>query len=277
MAGERLHVSVAGDGEPVVFLHGNPTSSYLWRQVISLLSARFRCVAVDLVGMGRSPKPDVAYEWADHRRYLTAVLDGLDAPFWVVGHDWGVGLGVEYARARAERVRGVALMEGHLRPLGSWDDFDEGGRELFRRLRDPVEGRRRVEEENFFLSTVLPGGMLRSLSGEERDAYASPYPTARSRHPIWKWVTQIPIGGEPAETAAVLAANWEWLRTTEVPRLLLVGRPGAVIGAERVAEVRRVAPGVRVRDVGEGLHFLPEDQPEAIARELVEWVAVSAQ
>ncbi|WP_250008341.1 haloalkane dehalogenase [Actinoplanes sp. M2I2] len=276
MTVDELHVSVShGDGPAIVFLHGNPTSSYLWRHVVARLAGRFRCVAVDLVGMGRSPKPAIAYDWDDHRRHLSPVLDRLDGPFWLVGHDWGVGLGVEYARTRPGRVSGVALLEGHLRPLASWDEFDQGGRELFQRLRDPVEGRRLVEQENFFLSAVLPGGMLRRLEAGEQTAYEAPYPTPSSRYPIWKWTTQIPVAGEPAEVHRVLSANWDWLRTTDVPRLLLTARPGAILGPERVEEIRRAAPGLRVRDVGEGLHFLPEDQPGAITAELAEWVAAA--
>ncbi|MBL7259791.1 haloalkane dehalogenase [Paractinoplanes lichenicola] len=269
-----LHVrDSGGDGPTVVFVHGNPTSSYLWRNVIPPLAGRFRCVAVDLIGMGRSPKPPIAYDWADHRRHLTPVLDGLDGPLWLVGHDWGAGLTIEYARTHPGRVRGVAVTEGHLRPLASWDDFDEGGRDLFRRLRDPVEGRRMIEEDDFFLSTVLPGGTLRELTPEERHAYADPYPTAQSRHPIWRWVTQIPIGGEPPETDRVLAANWDWLTTTDVPLLLLTATPGAILSPPRVEEVRRAAPRLRIRDVGEGLHFLPEDRPAEIAAELAAWMA----
>jgi haloalkane dehalogenase len=270
---ERLHVTdTGGAGPTVVFLHGNPTSSYLWRRVIPLLSGRFRCVTVDLIGMGRSPRPPIGYDWGDHRRHLTAELDRMQGPFRLVGHDWGVGLGIEYARTRPDRVGGMAMMEGHLRPLASWDEFDEGGRDLFRRLRDPVEGRRLIEDENFFLTTVLPGGMRRRLKAEELSAYEEPFPTPESRHPIWKWVTQIPIGGEPPEAHRVLTANWDWLTTTELPLLLLTADPGAVLDSVRVEEVAHAAPGLRIRNVGEGLHFLPEDQPEAIARELSEWM-----
>lgn len=266
-----------GTGPTVVFLHGNPTSSYLWRHVIPLLAGHVRCIAVDLIGMGRSPKPPIGYDWGDHRRHLTPALDRLGAPLWLVGHDWGAGLAIEYARMRPHRVAGVAVAEGHLRPLASWDDFDEGGRDLFRQLRDPIEGRRLVEDENFFLSTVLPGGMLRRLNPEEQQAYEDPYPTPATRHPVWRWITQIPIGGEPAETHRVLAANWQWLTTTQLPRLLLTAQPGAILSPERVEEIRRASPGLRIRSVGEGLHFLPEDQPAAIAAELADWIAMPAR
>ena len=269
----ELHVTdTGGDGPAIVFLHGNPTSSYLWRHVIERLAGRFRCVAVDLIGMGRSPRPAIAYDWNDHRRHLTPVLDRLEGPVWLAGHDWGAGLAVEYARTHPARVAGVAVTEGHLRPLPSWEAFDEGGRELFRRLRDPVEGRRMVEEENFFLSTVLPSGIVRRLTPEELFPYEEPYATPSSRHPIWKWVTQIPIGGDPPESHRVLAANWDWFTTTDVPLMLLTATPGAILGPAAVDEVRRAAPRLRIRHVGEGLHFLPEDRPAEIAAELADWV-----
>ena len=262
-------------GAPVlVFLHGNPTSSYLWRHVVMALSDRFRCVAVDLIGMGASGKPDIDYGWADHRTYLWQALDALDvggAAIRLVMHDWGVALGLEYARRHLGRIAGVAMMEGHLRPLGSWEDFDEAGRVLFAELRDPDRGRRKIEDENFFLSGVLPGGMHHQLSDEERAAYNAPFPTARSRHPIWAWVTQIPIGGEPADVHDVVTGNLAWLETTRVPRLLLYGDPGAIIDRDYVAAITARCPGLVTRPVGPGLHFLPEDQPAAIAEHLRAW------
>lgn len=264
-------------GAPVlVFLHGNPTSSFLWRHVVTALSDRFRCVAVDLIGMGASGKPDIDYTWADHRSHLWQVLDALDVSgtaIRLVMHDWGVALGLEYARRHPGLITGVAMMEGHLRPLGSWEEFDEAGRVLFAELRDPVRGRRKIEDENFFLASVLPGGMHHQLTDEERAAYNAPYPDARSRRPIWAWVTQIPIAGEPSDVHDVLVANLAWLETTRTPRLLLYGDPGAIIDRDSLAAIAARCPGLVTRPVGPGLHFLPEDQPSAIAELLSAWAA----
>ncbi len=264
-----------GAAPVLVFLHGNPTSSFLWRKVLSALRDEHRCVAVDLIGMGRSGKPDLAYTWADHRSYLTDALDALDthgAPIVLVMHDWGVALGLDYARHREDRVSGVAMMEGHLRPLASWSEFDAAGRALFQELRDPVTGRRMVEEENFFLSTVLPSGMHHELTPDERQAYQAPFPTPRSRRPIWSWVRQIPIAGDPRDVHEAVAANLAWLQTTAVPRLLLHADPGAIVDSDYLAEIARGCPGLVTRPVGRGLHFLPEDQPDAIASELEAWL-----
>ena len=259
----------------LVFLHGNPTSSFLWRHVVTALADRFRCVAIDLIGMGGSGKPDLDYTWAVHRDHVAEALAALDTEgraMRLVMHDWGVALGLDYARRHPERVAGVAMMEGHLRALGSWQDFDEAGRELFRELRDPFRGRRKIEEENFFLSTVLPGGMHHQLTEDEQRAYAEPFPTPHSRRPIWAWVTQIPINGDPPDVREALDANLTWLGSTKTPRLLLHADPGAIIDSAYAAEIAACCPGLTTRSVGAGLHFLPEDQPQAIADHLATWI-----
>ncbi len=268
-------VPTAGSAAVLVFLHGNPTSTFLWRHVAGRLAPGFRCVGIDLIGMGRSGKPDIAYLWADQRSCLDAALDALDTggeTITLVLHDWGVGLGLECARTHPGRVERVVFMEGHLQPYPSWQDFDEGGRELFRQLRTE-QGRRMVEQDNLLIEAILTGGMNHELSQDERAAYAEPYPTPSSRHPIWVWTTQIPVAGDPPEPTAVLRENYAWLQSTDTPRLLLHARPGSVLQAEQVAAARRDCPGLAVVDVGPGLHFLPEDQPAAIADAIRDWIA----
>lgn len=280
VAGSFLHVldtgrpTTAGSAPVLVFLHGNPTSMFLWRHVVHALAPDFRCLGLDLIGMGRSGRPDIDYLWADHRRYLSAALDALDtggAPITLVLHDWGVGLGLEYARTRPQRVERVVFSEGHLRPYPSWQDFDEGGRALFRQFRTD-EGARMIEQDNFLLEKVLPGGMNHQLSDSERVAYTEPFPTPVSRHPVWVWTTQIPVDGDPPEPAAVLSDNYAWLQSTGTPRLLLYANPGSVLQAEQVATARLDCPGLTAVDIGDGLHFLPEDQPEAIAAAIRSWL-----
>lgn len=278
VGGSFVHVldtgSILGSAPVLVFLHGNPTSTFLWRHVVQGLVPDFRCIGIDLIGMGRSGRPRIDYAWADHRAYLTAALDALDtggAPITLVQHDWGVGLGLEYARTHPERVQRVVFLEGHLQPYRSWQDFDEGGRELFQQLRTQ-QGRRMIEDDNFLIEAILPGGMNHQLSADERAAYAEPYPTPTSRYPLWVWTTQIPIAGDPPEPTAVLADNYAWLRSTRTPRLLLHASPGSVLPSEQVATTRQDCPGLDVVDVGTGLHFLPEDQPDAIAAAIRAWV-----
>ncbi|WP_426505125.1 haloalkane dehalogenase [Dactylosporangium sp. McL0621] len=260
--GTTMHcLDTGGDGPPVLFLHGNPTSSQLWSGVLEHadLGGR-RAVAPDLIGMGRSGRPDLEYRLADHVEHVDALLDalGLERPV-LVGHDWGVAIGMELLRRRPQEIRGFAFMEGHLRPLAGWEEFDEGGREVFRRLRTRGEGERMVLDENFFIEAVAP-------------QYGEHYPDARSRRPLLQWAREIPIAGEPADTVALMAAGWAHLRESPVPKLLVHGSPGVVVTAERVALCRAELPALTVAGVGDAGHFLPADAPEAVARALGDWL-----
>ncbi|WP_433047273.1 haloalkane dehalogenase [Dactylosporangium sp. CS-033363] len=254
------YLDSGGDGPPVVFLHGNPTSSRLWEPVLERadLGGR-RAIAPDLVGMGRSGKPDLEYRLADHVEYADAFLDalGLADPV-LVTHDWGVAIGFALLRRRP-RIPAIAFMEGHLRPLAGWEEFDEDGRDVFRRLRTRGEGERMVLDENFLITEVAPG-------------YAEFYPDARSRRPLLQWTREIPIAGEPADTAALMAAGWAHLRTSTIPKLLVYGEPGVVITAGKVALCRDELPNLTVAAVPASGHFLPEEAPEEVARALGGWL-----
>lgn len=275
----QLHYVETGVGPTVVFLHGNPTSSYLWREVLQpVADAGHRCVALDLIGMGASGKPDIEYRYRDHVRYVEAFLDTLHSDaVTLVGHDWGAVLALDLLGRRPDEVVAVAFLEGHLHPIEQWTDLDEGGRELFGRLRTPAVGERLVLEENFFVETVLPSGVRRSLTDAEMDAYRAPYPDAASRRPLLRWPREIPIENEPPDVCAVVRANQRVLAESPAPKLLLHGEPGAVTGAAEVAWCRTHARHLDVVGVGAGTHFLPEDQPGSIAAALVEWLGRAAE
>lgn len=267
--GSHMAYRAVGDGPPVVLLHGNPTSSHLWRHVLARAGAGHRWVAPDLIGMGASGRPDIAYALADHLAYVEGFLDalGLDRPI-VAGHDWGVAIALSLLGRRP--VRGVAIMEGHLRPLPGWDAFDDGGRELFQRLRTPGVGERMALDDNFFLDTLLPAAMPASA---DLAPYRAPYPTPASRRPLLAWARQIPVGGEPAGAAALMAAAADHLTTTDVPVLLVHGEPGVLVTAETVAWCRSQVRNLTVADVGGPAgHFLPEDRPREVAEALTAWV-----
>lgn len=271
--GSYVHYLEAGQGDPILFLHGNPTSSYLWRNVIPHVEDRGRCIAVDLIGMGRSGKPDLAYRLVDHVAYLDALINALELrDLTLVLHDWGVALGLHYAKRFPERVRAVAFMEGHLRPIESWEHFDEGSRAMFQNLRTDHVGRRMVIEDNFFIETILPAGTQRTLTDEEMDAYRAPYLEKRAREPLWRWPNEIPIGGTPADVVEIVDGNWRFLAASDLPKLLLYARPGAIIGADAVARCKETLPRLTAADVGEGLHFLPEDRPAEIGTALARWL-----
>lgn len=267
VAGTSMHYLDAGAGRPVLFLHGNPTSSFLWRGVLPAITG-VRLVAVDLVGMGGSGKPDIGYRLTDHVGYVTGFLDALALTgVTVVAHDWGVAIALECLRRRPSRIDAIAFMEGHVRPVTSGLD------EIFTQLRTPGVGERLALEENFLIETLLPAGVSGTLTPQELDVYRRPYPDPASRRPLLQWTREIPVGGEPADVARLLEDGWAHLAAAPVRKLLVHGSPGAIIDAAAVDWCRRTQPGLDVADVGRAGHFLPEDRPAELAAALSEWIA----
>ncbi|GAB3940793.1 haloalkane dehalogenase [Kribbella albertanoniae] len=273
--GSWLQYVEVGAGDPVLFLHGNPTSSYLWRNVIGAVArAGRRCIALDLIGMGGSGKPTLDYRLVDHLGFVEAFVEALElSDLTLVGHDWGAVIALDHARRFRDRVRGVAFMEGHLRPIARWSDMDEGSRGLFQRVRTPGVGEQLIIQENFFVEEVLPAGILRTLSQEELDAYRAPYRDPAARLPVWRWPQEIPIEGAPADVAAIVTANQAVLADPDLPKLLLHANPGAVIGPAEVAWCREHGQALTIVDLGPGTHFLPEDRPTEIATALNNWLS----
>jgi len=263
-----------GSGVPLVFLHGNPTSSYLWRRVVPGISGLGRCVAPDLIGMGDSGKPPVAYRFADHARYLDAWFDALDLDSAIlIGHDWGGALAFDWATRHPGRVRGVAFMETIVRPM-TWDDLPEGARPLFRSFRTPGIGERMILDQNAFLEQSLPRTVVAGLTDTDLDAYRKPYPTPDTRLPLLQWPREMPIGGEPADVVARVEAYDQWLADSpEVPKLLLTfdPGPGAMMGPEIVAWCTANIANLEIEKCGFAGHHVPEDQPDAIAAAIVAW------
>jgi haloalkane dehalogenase len=261
-----------GSGDPVVFLHGNPTWSYQWRNIIPLVSAQRRCLAPDLIGMGWSGKsPSKAYRFVDHVRYLDAWLDALRLTqnVTLVGHDWGGPISFYRARRYPDQIKAIAYFEAIMLPRG-WADYpgDRGAR--FRRLRSP-EGERLVLDENFFVEVVLPAGMFRRLSDEEMEAYRAPYRDRERRLPTLAWPRELPIEGEPADVVAIVEKNAQWLTASNgLPKLFINGDPGASISG-RLREFCRTLPNQREVTV-KGLHHLQEDAPDEIGTAIRDFV-----
>ena len=260
-----------GDGDPVVFLHGNPTSSYLWRNVIPHLAGQARCLAPDLIGIGDSGKaPDGSYRFADHARYIDAWFDalGLTARVVIVGHDWGSALGFDWACRHPERVKGIAYPEGIVRPM-TWDEWPERARNIFQAMRSPA-GEEMVLQENVFVERVLPASIMRTLSDEEFAVYRRPYlEQGESRRPTLTWPRQIPLDGEPADVVQLVQRYADWLAGSGLPKLFINAEPGIILtGAQR--EFCRTWPNQREVTV-QGLHFIQEDSPDEIGRALAEW------
>lgn len=260
-----------GSGDPIVFLHGNPTSSYLWRNVIPYAAQLGRCLAPDLIGMGRSGKsPKAAYRFVDHARYLDAWFELLDLTknVIVVLHDWGSALGFHRAHRFPEHVQAIAYLEGIVMPR-RWADLDEARARIFQQLRSE-EGERLVLDENFFVEHVLPKGILRKLNDEEMSCYRAPYSTREARLPTLVWPRELPIGGVPGDVTAIVERYGAWLSRTGIPKLLIVGDPGVIVTG-RSLEFCRTWPNQREVTV-RGSHFLQEDSPDEIGAALREFV-----
>jgi|SRR5450755_200087 len=258
---------------PVVFLHGNPTSSYLWRNVIPHVTGRTRCLAPDLIGMGASGKPDIDYRFADQACYLDEWFDALGlGDVVIVGHDWGGALGMDWAARHPGRVRGVAVIETFLRPL-RWAEYPPQAAELFRGFRSAA-GEKMILEDNMFIEFNLPRGVVQGLSPTDHDAYRAPYPDPASRRPLLAWPREIPIDGEPADVRERVLAYGRWMsETPEVPKLLMTVQPGAGMGSpEMAAWAAGTFASVEVEAVGPGGHHAPEDQPDAIGSAITRWV-----
>lgn len=269
-----------GAGRPIVFLHGNPLSSQVWRDVLPRLSARGRCLAPDLIGMGDSGKPDIAYRLSDHTRYLDAWFEamGLEDAV-VVGYDWGGVVAMDWAARHPNRVRGLVLFETFLRPM-TWSEWSPRGAELFRGLRAPGVGEKMVLESNQFLDRSLANGIKRPLSEAERAAYYAPYAVPASRRPILQWTREIPIEGEPADVQAVFARYDDWLAVSStVPKLLLSfdspeGLQPSPTGSPAMIDwARSHVAALDVTHVGAAGHHAPEDLPEPIAAAIADWLA----
>jgi haloalkane dehalogenase len=274
LGSEMTYVEV-GEGDPIVFLHGNPTSSYLWRNVIPHLTGLGRCIAPDLIGMGDSDKlPDSgpnSYRFVEHRRYLDALLDGLGVRERVtlVIHDWGSALGFDWANRHRAAVRGIAYLEAVVRP-STWDEFEESRRDFFQALRSPA-GEAMVLEQNLLLEQLLPGGVMRELTDEEMVAYRRPFAEpGEGRRPMLTWPRQVPVDGEPADVTEIVSRYADWLRGDSVPKLFINGEPGAILTASR-RDFCRTWPNQTEVTVP-GLHFLQEDAPDEIGRAIAGWL-----
>lgn len=267
---EMAYVDV-GAGDPIVFLHGNPTSSFLWRNIIPHLSAGARCLAPDLIGMGDSGKSSSGeYRFIDHAKHLDAWFDalGLKQKVTLVIHDWGSSLGFYWAHRHPEAVKGLAYMEAIVRPL-KFEDWNPQVANLFKALRSPA-GDEMILQKNVFIERILPGSVLRKLTDEEMTTYRKPYvEPGESRRPTLTWPRQIPFEGEPADVTKIVDDYSQWLAQSAIPKLFINADPGAIlIGAQR--EFCRTWPNQREVSV-KGSHFIQEDSPHEIGTAIAEW------
>jgi len=265
-----------GEGDPIVFLHGNPTSSYLWRNVMPHLEGQGRLIAPDLIGMGDSDKLEASgpdrYTFAEHREFLDVLFEqlGVTENVTLVIHDWGSALGFDWANRHRDRVKGIAYMEAIVRPM-SWDEWPEPIQKLFQGFRSDA-GEAMILEKNVFVERVLPGSVLRGLTEEEMAVYRRPYlEPGESRRPTLTWPRQIPVEGEPEDVVEIVEAYGAWLAESRLPKLFVNAQPGAILRG-RQRDFCRTWPNQEEVTVS-GSHFIQEDSPDEIGQAIANWRA----
>jgi haloalkane dehalogenase len=272
----RMAYHERGQGRPILFLHGNPTSSYLWRNVVPQLEGSGRLIAPDLIGMGDSEKlPDVTphtYRFTTHRRYLWAFIDeviGLEEKILLVIHDWGSALGFDWANHHRERVRGIAYMEGIVRPLLGWSEWNQAAAPIFQGFRSD-KGEEMILDRNLFVERVLPGSILRKLSEAEMAEYRKPFQKREDRWPTLTWPRQIPIGEEPAEVVEIVRDYAAWMTENYLPKLFVNADPGAIL----TGPVREFCRGWKNQTevTVKGSHFIQEDSGPLIGQAIANWI-----
>ncbi|CAD5278944.1 Haloalkane dehalogenase [Bosea sp. 62] len=268
------YVEAGTQGPTVLLLHGNPTSSYIWRNIIPRIAPVARCIAPDLIGYGQSGKPDIAYRFADQVRYLDAFIAALGLDRLVIlAQDWGTALAFHHASRQPQSMLGLAFME-FIRPFADWESFHQRpqARELFKAFRTPGQGEKLILDDNIFIERILPGSVLRQMAPEELEAYRQPFPTPASRRPILSLPRDLPIAGEPADVFTISTADHAALRASTYPKLLFSGDPGALISPEQARESAAGLSHCRLVELSPGAHYLQEDHPIAIGDAVRDWL-----
>jgi len=267
--GSKMYVQDIGEGRPVLFLHGNPSNGFLWRNIVPHLEGVGRLIIPDLIGMGRSDKPDIEYTFFDHYRYLESLIEQLELKdIILVLHDWGSALGFHYFANHSKNVAGIVFMEGIIQDVATF--FPADTLDFFRNLRTP-EGLRTVVTDDLFMQEVLPSWVDRKLTDTELAAYREPFSTEASRNVIYKWVCSVPLDGQPADVADVVTRYRDALVASGVPKLFFHAQPGAFMPPAVAEWIIESLPNVEAVDIGKGIHFLQEDHPKLIGKAIRNW------
>ncbi|MEM8908596.1 MAG: haloalkane dehalogenase, partial [Bacteroidota bacterium] len=276
--GARLHYIDEGAKQAehtFVLLHGNPTSSYIWRNIVPYLTPHGRVIAPDLIGMGKSDKPNIDYTFQDHIDYIDDFLAqlALDRIILVI-QDWGSGIGFHYAHRFTEKVAGIVFLEGITRTI-TWSDANLIERFIFKRFRHPKKGYKMIVKKNFFIKRFLPMMTKRKLTKEEKAYYAAPYPKEEDRKAIWVWPSQIAISGEPEASHRIIKAYEEWLPTSPMPKLMFHAKPGMIIKPKEAKKIKATWSNLQSIDLGKGKHYLQETYPHQIGQGISDWYSTT--
>jgi haloalkane dehalogenase len=272
--GSKMHYAVHGEGDPILFLHGQPTWSYLWRNVMPELEGKGQLIALDLIGYGKSDKPDIAYEMTDHIAYIEAFIETMGLKnLTLVIHDWGSFFGFHYAMNNQDNVKGIAFMEAILMPIPGYEAFDPDTREFFTNLRASQENAEdMMVNKNMFIEGVLPAMICRDMTEDEMNGYREPWANPEDRKILCKFPQNLVIGGEPKGNYDMLVAYLEKLQKSDMPKLMIETSPGLLINEEVAAWAKENLPNLTSAHVGDGLHYVQEDQPKGIGQAIRSWM-----
>lgn len=272
--GSKIHYIEEGQGDPILFLHGNPTSNYLWRNIIPYLSGQGRCIAPDLIGMGKSDKPDLQYGFHDSYEYLEKFIEQLNLKnVTLVLHDWGSGLGFNYANLHRDNIKAIAFMEA-MYDAPTMYDMPFSVKTALKMVRNPIFGKLMVQRANIFINKMLPDMIVRDLQPEEQAFYAEPYPDAKSRKPLLAWPQDVPFAdGKPTNATKAVKSWAPWLASSSIPKLCFYVTPGVAIKEKDMKVIKETFQNTEIVHLGEGLHFIQEDYPHEIGQGISDWYA----
>ncbi len=268
----NMHYVEQGQGDPILFIHGIPTSCYLWRNIIPYLSQYGRCIAVDLIGMGKSDKPDIDYRVTDHIHYIETFINELNLKnLTLVMHGWGSVVGFDYAMRNEHNIKALAFLEAHVRPAKNWEMISLPVQDIASVLNSEDGGYDVIMNSNYYVNKVMPSGVLRQLSDEEMAVYQEPFISPGSTKPIWQYLQDLPLGKVQSNVVDLIQRYSERLTQSKLPKLMLYAVPGFITTMDTVSWSRENLPNLQLVDIGDALHYAPESNPHLIGMQLREW------
>ena len=270
--GSHIHYYEAGSGDPIVFLHGIPTSGYLWRNIIPELAPLAHCIAPDLIGMGKSDKPDIEYRVFDHIAYFDAFIDALQLKnITLVLHGWGSVIGLDYARRHEKNIKAIAFYESHLQPVTSWKQLSLPVQQFATLLNRPGASYRAIMLQNYLIEKMLPRSVIRELTEQEMRQYRAPFLTVESRKPLWQYVNELPLGKGPNDVVELIQCYSTWLQKMPVPKLLLYAIPGFITTMDDVDWANKKLSNIQLAPLDDAMHLAQESVPEMFSSALLSW------
>ena len=274
----KIHYLQQGEGDPIVFVHGMPTSSYLWRNIIPTLSSVANCIAPDLIGMGNSDKPDIDYRVFDHIHYFDSFIEKMKLKnITFVLHGWGSVIGFECARRHEDNIKGLVFYESHIRPTTDWNMLSLPVQQLASLLSRPGASYRAVVQQNYLINKLLPRGVIRPLSEMEMEEYRRPFQTIESRKPLWQYIQDLPLGKGPSDVVSLIQEYSDWLQETSLPKLMFYAIPGFITTVDTVLWAKNHLSNLTLVELEDVLHFAQESAPEVFSEKLLKWYRAISQ